>query len=64
MVSVFICIWLFFGGTIDHIIFCHYRFFRTLWGKLGLPGNLLMALFDFIVALVLFLLFKRKMKTE
>jgi hypothetical protein len=55
---------LFFGGTIDHIIFAIIGSSAPYGVKLGLSGNLLMALFDFVVALVLYLIFKRKIKTE
>ena len=58
----YLCLFLsgfFFGGTVDHIIFAIRGTSAPYGVELGLTGNLLMALFDLAIGIVLFLLFRK-----
>jgi len=62
----YICLFLsglFFGGTIDHVVFALINSPAPYGIKLGLQGNLLMAFFDLLIASTLLLIFKRKVTT-
>ena len=54
----------FFGGTIDHIIFTIRKTPAPYGIYLGLTGNLLMALLDLVIAIVLLWLFNRKRSSD
>jgi hypothetical protein len=59
MVYLFVSVGFFFGGTVDHIIFVMRGTPAPYGVELGLTGNLLMALFDLVIGIVLFLLFRK-----
>ena len=52
----------FFDGTVDHIIFAIRRTSAPYGLKLGVSGNLLMALFDLIIATILLIFFIKKFR--
>ena len=54
----------FFDGTVDHVIFTIRKTDAPYGVSLGLTGNLLMALFDLLIASVFFFAFKRKIRNK
>ena len=51
---------LFFGGAIDHVVFAVLKTQAPYGIYLGVKGNWIMASVDLVIAILLFLLFRKK----